>query len=461
MDTQGAEHAARLSATNAKAYIMLSKRRQITPDRETLQAAVSRLQLLSSRHCAGIAVLTLALSLPQGLLALPIAIAQVGLGFGLLIMLVVGLLNTVTTAWIAHATATHFVRHRIVLSLPQLARAHLGRWGELLALAGGVALFFLALLASVFGLARSLADLTGVPAPLWGVGNALVIVLLLQRRAALSTCLLSGLGLLNASLLVAVLVLTLPHTSLAPAPAVSGDSSPLLIVGVAQMLFFAPMLVAPLAQQVLPHVRDRLVFVRGSAVGVASSTLVFVVWATVICGTADPAALAELTGTAIPALLVVAPEAWLPALLLGLMLLGMTTLRCAIVLKMLASEQLPARLGRFQRHLIEHLPAGLGLAAALSLVLSGATSFTQLIAVAGVGSASLISLLVPALLACAEHNRSLLASAILDRLLRISTTINIGGQNYRLWETRRAEVFHGLPAVGKETTDTLPEPHSQ
>ena len=46
-----------------------------------------------------------------------------------------------------------------------------------------------------------------------------------------------------------------------------------------------------------------------------------------------------------------------------------------------------------------------------------------------------------------------LASAILDRLLHVSTTINIRGQSYRLREKRRAGVFHDLPPTGKESAD--------
>lgn len=43
-----------------------------------------------------------------------------------------------------------------------------------------------------------------------------------------------------------------------------------------------------------------------------------------------------------------------------------------------------------------------------------------------------------------------LASAILDRLLHHSTTINIRGQSYRLREKRQAGVFHDLTASPKE-----------
>jgi DNA replication protein DnaC len=43
-----------------------------------------------------------------------------------------------------------------------------------------------------------------------------------------------------------------------------------------------------------------------------------------------------------------------------------------------------------------------------------------------------------------------LASAILDRLLHHSTTVNIRGQSYRLREKKQAGVFHDLTAPAKE-----------
>src|SRR5579859_1072312 len=42
---------------------------------------------------------------------------------------------------------------------------------------------------------------------------------------------------------------------------------------------------------------------------------------------------------------------------------------------------------------------------------------------------------------------SVLASAILDRLLHASVTVNIRGQSYRLREKQKAGVFHNLPEI--------------
>jgi DNA replication protein DnaC len=46
---------------------------------------------------------------------------------------------------------------------------------------------------------------------------------------------------------------------------------------------------------------------------------------------------------------------------------------------------------------------------------------------------------------------TVLATAILDRLLHASTTVNIRGQSYRLREKRRSGVFHDLPNAASAT----------
>jgi amino acid permease len=357
--------------------------------------SASRLRDIGGGLRAG--VLVLALSLPQGLLALPVAVAQVGILRGALILLLVGGLNTVTTVWAARALARFFARHGVVPSLPQLAREQLGTRGGMLACLGGATLFFLALLASLVGLARNLADLTGLSAPLWGSGCALLVVIFVLCRTALGTRLLAGLGILNIGLVVGILLL-LPQWQIVSAPARPGGS-PLTMLGVSLMLFFAPMLLTPVARHLLPQGYASQTLVYGSAAGVAGGTLLFGLWAVAVCGAAGAGVLAEAKGTAIPALLLAVPSLRLPGLLLGLLLLGMTALRCALVLSGLAEEQLPERAGRPSRRLFAQLPAGLAMALALGLLLADTTSFTQLIALAGGSAASLTSLVIPTLLA--------------------------------------------------------------
>jgi amino acid permease len=371
--------------------------RVVRPDkrRPTLVAAPRRSR---AGVTARAATLVLALSLPQGLLALPVAVAQVGLARGLLILLLIGALNTLTIVWAARALSSFVARHGVVPSLPQLARERLGRSGALLAYAGGGALFFMALVASLVGLARSLAALTGMPAPLWGGACALLILLLTLTGTALSARLLVGLGLLNVGLVIALVGLALPHARLAPVAGLP-TGSPLTMVGVGLMLFFAPMLLTPVVQ-LLPRRHEPAALAAGGAVGVASAALLFGLWSVVVVGVAGASELAEASGTALPALFTAAPATRLPGSLLGLLLLGMTALRCALVLQHLAREQLPSWLTPPARSLAAQLPVGLGMALAL-LLLTDATSYTQLIALSGGTAAFVSSVVLPGLLAWA------------------------------------------------------------
>lgn len=350
------------------------------------------------RQGAVSAVLTLALSLPQGLLALPVAAAQAGLARGLLILAAVGLLNVLAVAVVARAVVQAVAAGHGVPSLTLLAARRLGPWGHSLAVVGSGALFFLALVASLVGLGRSLAGFTGIPAPAAALACGLLALGLSAGRVVLSTRLLVGLGCSNMGMLVLLTLLVAP--AVAPTAPVAGTGSSPLMLGVSLMLFFAPMLVPSVAQQVRPAARSGRAFVGGSALGVAAGGVLAAVWAAVVCGAARPAALAQSAGTALPALSVAVPGAAPLAAVLELCLLGMTALRCALVLRALAAEQLPW-LAAGGRGLAAQLPAAIGLALALGVLACGGASFTLLIAIAGGAAASLISLVIPAMLACA------------------------------------------------------------
>lgn len=352
---------------------------------------------------ASCAALTLALSLPQGLLALPIAVARTGLGMSLLILAVVGLLNVVTVAWTAGLVARGPTSGGQPPSLVALATRQLGPWGRALAVGSSATLFFLALLASLVGLGHSLGALTGEPAHALALGGGLLVVGVAQRRAALGARLLAGLGCVAVALLVTITLFVLPQLRLSTPAAVAG--SPLLMVGVSQMLCFAPMLVPTVAQQAGAMALDRRALILGSALGVATSVLLAGLWAVAVVGVASSAQLAAASGTAIPLL-----DAALPALrplarLLELLLLGLTALRCACILRALTVEQLPVA-RRPQPGPATALPALAAVALAVAALLHQALSFTVLIAIAGSVAASLLSLVLPALLSYAAVRNS-------------------------------------------------------
>lgn len=261
---------------------------------------------------------------------------------------------------------------------------------------GGTALFFLGLLASMVGLARNLADLTQSPAWAWGIACGLALILVTSSRTTLSTRLLIGLGLFNLGLLAILIALVLPHGQAQPTLVPTWDAM-VTVVGVSLMLFFAPMLAAPVARHILPQAASPRDLVWGAGAGVALSTAVFMLWAIAVYQATSLPLLAAADGTVLPLMLVAIPEVRLPATLLGLLLLGMTALRCALVLKSLAGEQIPLRWQR-GRTLLVQTPTLVSLIIVLFLLHTGVGSFTQLIAIAGALAASLVSLVLPTLL---------------------------------------------------------------
>lgn len=353
------------------------------------------------RQVARCAALTLALSLPQGMLALPIAVARVGLVAGLLTLAVVGLLNVVTVVWTARLVARSHASARPPPSLSALAAQQLGPSGRALAIGSSATLFFLALLASLVGLGRSLAALTQGPAPALALGVGLLVLGVAQRQTALGVRLLGGLGCVAVVLLGVIILLVLPQ--LRPSTPLPGTGSPLLMLGVSQMLFFAPMLVPAVAQQGAATDADKRALVLGSAAGVAAGALLAGLWAVAVVGVIPPAQLAAASGTAIPLLGEAVPAAKALALLLELLLLGLTALRCACILRTLTAEHMPVA-RRWRPASAAQLPALAALALAVAALLHGAVSFTVLIAIAGGAAASLLSLVLPALLTYAERS---------------------------------------------------------
>lgn len=370
---------------------------------DTSPLARPRQRTLCVRQVARCAALTLVLSLPQGMLALPIAVAYVGLPAGLLILAVVGVLNVVTVAWTARLVANGHTSARQPPSLSGLAAQHLGPSGRVLAIGSSSTLFFLALLASLVGLGRSLAALTHGPAPALTMGIGLLVLGVAQRQTALGTRLLSGLGGIAVALLGAIILLALPQ--LRPSTPMLGTGSPLLMLGVSQMLFFAPMLVPTVAQQGATKDADERTLVLGSAAGVAAGALLAGLWAVAVVGVIPPAQLAAANGTMIPLLGEAVPAAKALALLLELLLLGLTALRCACILRALAAEHLPVA-RRWRSAAAAQLPAVAALTLAIAALLHGAVSFTILIAIAGSAAASLLSLVLPALLTFAAARRA-------------------------------------------------------
>src|SRR6266545_328746 len=159
--------------------------------------------------------LTLTETVSASILALPIAVVAVGPLAGLVILAVLGLVNTVTVAYLAEAVARS--------GTMRFGSAYLGRLvGDLLGGAGSailsVSLFvlvFLALPALYLGVATWLADASGAPATAWA-GVLFAVGLFYLRRESLNATIASALivGAVNIGLVIALCALALAHLRL-------------------------------------------------------------------------------------------------------------------------------------------------------------------------------------------------------------------------------------------------------
>jgi len=158
--------------------------------------------------------LTLTQTVGAGILALPIAFAAVGPLAGVIVLVVFGLVNILTIAAMAEAVARHGgVRYRRAY-FGRMVGDYLGPVGTMIMtpslLLGGV----VTAIAYFIGFAGTLADATGVGAPVWVAALGLVLLLFLRREgigATIASSLVVGIA--TISLIGALAALALPHVT--------------------------------------------------------------------------------------------------------------------------------------------------------------------------------------------------------------------------------------------------------
>lgn len=156
--------------------------------------------------------LTLTETVGASILALPIALASVGPLAGVVLLIVLGLVNVLTIAYMAEAL-TRSARMRYGGAfVGRMVEDYLGRAGSLILSLALLAICLLALLAFYSGLSTTLADATPVPAEIW-VAALFLIGLYFVRRESLDATIASALvvGAINIGLIFILSLLALTH----------------------------------------------------------------------------------------------------------------------------------------------------------------------------------------------------------------------------------------------------------
>jgi amino acid permease len=294
-------------------------------------------------------IFTFALGIPQATVALPIAVAPLGTGPGIGLMLLAGLVSVITVSCMAEAAArSGTVRYGNAYT-GRLAADFLGPAGSAMLSAALFGLFLLAVIAGLIAMSRTLEQFSPLPAPIWTALLALGVLWLLSRGAV--TFSLSVLVLISMVVLVSMGVLMwleLEHLNLENALQWrGGGTSPSSFentVGVVLMVFFSEAFVVQCAKAVLPRDPSGRSLIWGSMAGLAAIGVALAFWIFLVDAIIPADVLAHETATVISPLTDhLGTAAVLPGFLLVLLLPGLAVIRCSIGLFNQVSEWLPAK----------------------------------------------------------------------------------------------------------------------
>lgn len=356
----------------------------------------------------------------SGLLALPIALATVAPFWGVLFILLFGLVNMLTVAALAETVMRSGTARFGLGFLGQLAQEYLGKEMSALVTIAMAANNFVVLIIFFLGVAGTLAGATRLPIALWMFLPFLVTLFFLSRRslnATVTTNLL--IVFINLLILLAIPLLALPHFQFSNlVNNSSGQSfSPSalgLMVGILSSTFLSHFLVATYGPVVLPRDPSGRGWLRGSMAAVGALTLIASLWLLVLNGVLSPQVLRETTGTVITPLAErVGPAVNLLGVLLVTLSLGLTTIQVALAQYYSVEERLPRRgsptfvgkLSEQQRFWLAVSPMLLIFLLAEWLAISGTGSFASLLGILGALLLPLLIGILPLLLLVATRHK--------------------------------------------------------
>jgi len=297
--------------------------------------------------------LTLTETVGATILALPIALAAVGPLPGVAILVVLGLVNVLTVAFLADAISRSGTIRYGSAFFGRLVRDYLGRGGSLVLTIGLFMLCLLVLPVFYTGFAGTLEDATSVPAAAW-VALLFLIGLYYLRRDSLNSTIASALvvGAVNIGLIVALSVLGFAHAQsdnllYERVPFVAGhafESSIVgLVFGVVLAAYFGHMSVALCGQLVLRRDPSARSLIRGCAGAQATAILLYCLFVLAVNGAVAPQALTHETGTALaPLARAAGPSVHILGSAFAVLGLGMVSITFSRALFGLTLERLPS-----------------------------------------------------------------------------------------------------------------------
>ncbi len=244
-----------------------------------------------------------------GTLALPIALATIGPIAGLGILLFVGLINIVTVAYLAEASARNGTIVYGSAFIGKLVQDFLGPAASFVVRAALFLFCCSVLIAYYTGFSSTLSAFSGVPPYVWAVMMFAITAFAVLRRGlvgTLSSALL--IGIINISILVILSLVALRHFdaqffTAGRVPFVGADSfdpSPFqLIFGIVMAAYFGHVSVSNCAQAVLRREPDGRSLISGTVAAMIAAMAVYALWTVSIGSAISPERLKSEGGTAL------------------------------------------------------------------------------------------------------------------------------------------------------------------
>jgi amino acid permease len=358
--------------------------------------------------------LTLVETVGAGILALPIALAQVGPLAGVVLLLVLGFVNILTLVGVTEAITRYGPIRYGYAFFGQLVQATLGRAGML---AFSLALLALNLLASgayYIGVTTALADATTISPLLWSALLFLICFYFL-RRQSIDATIASALviGCVNLLLILILVGLTLPylrleHLSYMRLPGYNVPFAPQvveLIFGIVLTAYFGHTAVGNVAKVVLRRDPSGRTLLWGNIAALAVAMVLYSIWIIAVNGSIAPTVLAAAPGTALgPLAATVGPVIHLFGGIFAVLGMGMASIHFALALFNQMQEWLPTTLssrwlgGSAMRFGWGILPSLLVFLAVEWMLYTGQASFAGPLGLVGALVAPLLAGIFPVLL---------------------------------------------------------------
>jgi hypothetical protein len=299
--------------------------------------------------------LTLTETVGAGILALPIALADVGPLPGVMILAVLGLVNILTIAYMAESVARSGTIRYGRAFLGRVVTDFLGPLASLILLAGLTTECVLTLWPFYIGFSTTLADATRiVPAPAWAA-LLFLICLYLLRRETLNATIASALviGAVNIGLILVLALLA--FTRVQPAnlwyvnlPFLHGrpfePSILQLIFGVILLAYFGHVSVSNCARVVLRRDPSARALIWGAVAAQVVVMVIYCIWVLAVNGAIAPHALADRSGTALgPLAEELGPIVHVLGSVFVILGMGIGSLHSSLPLYNLVRERLPTK----------------------------------------------------------------------------------------------------------------------